>query len=155
MIPLSKNIIEGVLHYNAYINERIIESYKYLEIKPKPILEKNYFTLSDYLDKQINTLEFNKIVGGKLIQGYHNTDNYISDNQKPSFDTHVKSFEISQTPVTERLFIKFIEAGGYENQSLWTIDGWKWKEENYISCPLYWFKKGGKWFKKSLIKMYV
>jgi ergothioneine biosynthesis protein EgtB len=43
-----------------------------------------------------------------------------------------------------------MEAGGYEDVSVWLDEGWAWKSSNNISHPLYWIKDGDTWKRFSL-----
>lgn len=45
---------------------------------------------------------------------------------------------IDQYPVTNRKFRKFVLDGGYEKKKYWSVDGWRWKTENYIGGPEDW-----------------
>ncbi len=37
-------------------------------------------------------------------------------------------------------FLGFIEDGGYENESYWSEEGWKWKSYKNATMPLFWRK---------------
>lgn len=54
-----------------------------------------------------------------------------------TFDVPV--FAIAKYPTTNAQFAKFIEAGGYNHNDWWTYEGWKWKESEGWSEPLYWY----------------
>jgi iron(II)-dependent oxidoreductase len=57
------------------------------------------------------------------------------DNEFEAFSTSVPSFEIDRYMVTNRQFVEFTMAGGYENRTLWSDDDWKWRE-NLPPCVL-------------------
>ena len=40
--------------------------------------------------------------------------------------------------MTNEQFLEFIEAGGYENQNLWSNEDWTWISQNKISHPAFW-----------------
>ncbi len=48
------------------------------------------------------------------------------------YDYHMDVF-----PVTNQMYKKFIDAGGYEKKELWSLDGWSWRNNN-ITEPRYW-----------------
>ncbi len=52
--------------------------------------------------------------------------------------TIVTPFLIDVYPVTNALFERFIQAGGYDNENLWDENGLKWKHEMNIHRPKYW-----------------
>ncbi|MCH8039118.1 MAG: SUMF1/EgtB/PvdO family nonheme iron enzyme [Nitrospinae bacterium] len=41
-------------------------------------------------------------------------------------------------PVTNQHYAPFIRASGYDNEALWSKEGWGWKEEGKISQPKLW-----------------
>ena len=47
-------------------------------------------------------------------------------------------FRLSKYPVTNSQFARFIEAGGYNDQSLWEKEGWAWRQKRKIDNPALW-----------------
>ncbi len=41
-------------------------------------------------------------------------------------------------PVTNEQYRKFMDAGGYSNETFWSSAGFEWKEKNNITCPKFW-----------------
>jgi ergothioneine biosynthesis protein EgtB len=68
------------------------------------------------------------------------------DNEYEEHSRVVPSFEIDKYKVTNQDYLQFIVKGGYENQSLWTEDDWKWRTQSNISHPFFWKKRGLRWF---------
>ncbi len=50
----------------------------------------------------------------------------------------VGAFEIDRYKVSNGDYLKFINAGGYGDKSLWTEDGWQWKSDHGITKPVFW-----------------
>ncbi|NEQ98238.1 MAG: 5-histidylcysteine sulfoxide synthase [Cyanothece sp. SIO2G6] len=50
----------------------------------------------------------------------------------------VESFLVSQYPITNREFLAFIEAGGYENPEYWSPAAWDWRQRHEIQHPKFW-----------------
>ena len=50
----------------------------------------------------------------------------------------VKAFTATQNLITNAEFWDFVEAGGYQNQSLWTEEGWQWKNRTKTFLPKFW-----------------
>ena len=68
------------------------------------------------------------------------------DNERPQHWVEVASFEIDRFPVTNRRFSEFVDAGGYEQQDLWTSEGWEWRNSAGIEVPQGWVRQvGGGW----------
>jgi len=61
-----------------------------------------------------------------------------ASDEFPAHSVNLPSFWIDKYEVTNRLFARFIEEGGYNNPEFWSQEGWAWKERNHISAPLYW-----------------
>ena len=54
-----------------------------------------------------------------------------------------QAIQLSRFPVTNRQFAAFVAKGGYTNEKYWIDetdgdDGWKWRQSNDISMPVYW-----------------
>ncbi len=47
-------------------------------------------------------------------------------------------FFIDIHPVTNTAYGEFIQAGGYETESFWSPEGWRWRKEKNIQHPKYW-----------------
>ncbi|HKP86374.1 MAG TPA: SUMF1/EgtB/PvdO family nonheme iron enzyme, partial [Blastocatellia bacterium] len=82
------------------------------------------------------------VAGGPFEMG---TSGYpfAYDNERPAHVVEVADFRIDRYPVTNAAYAEFIEAGGYRIRSLWSEEGWAWKESNKIERPLYWSPAGG------------
>lgn len=84
-------------------------------------------------------IEMIKIKGGNFLQGWDDSNfNFTFDNEKPSHLRCVSDFKISKFPITNYQFMKFILDDGYSKKEYWTPEGWRWKNKNDISLPLYW-----------------
>jgi gamma-glutamyl hercynylcysteine S-oxide synthase len=67
---------------------------------------------------------------------------FAYDNEQPPHMVELRDFRIDRFPVTNAQFAEFIAAGGYSTRSLWSDEGWAWKEENGVKHPLYWSRVG-------------
>jgi gamma-glutamyl hercynylcysteine S-oxide synthase len=67
---------------------------------------------------------------------------FAYDNEMPAHIVELADFRIDAYPVTAGEYAEFIEARGYQTRSLWSDDGWEWKEANQINCPEYWSPSG-------------
>ena len=77
---------------------------------------------------QINPGEMIAIPAGEFIMGNNKGD----WDQKPEHTVYLPAYQIGKYEVTRGEFRKFMEAGGYNNLSYWSDEGWKWKEGKYI-----------------------
>jgi ergothioneine biosynthesis protein EgtB len=68
------------------------------------------------------------------------------DNETPRHTVWLEDFEIASQPVTHGDFIEFIEGGGYRRPELWLSAGWDTVATRGWEAPLYWEKRGGRWY---------
>lgn len=72
------------------------------------------------------------------------------DNEFEAHEVAVPAFEIDQYKVTNRQYLDFMNAGGYEARALWSDEDWKWKSGQGISHPVFWKKTGDQWRFRSM-----
>ncbi len=60
--------------------------------------------------------------------------------EKPSHEVSLNDFFITNTPVTNAQFLHFINSNGYTTKNNWSQEGWKWREQNAIYHPEFWFQ---------------
>ena len=72
------------------------------------------------------------------------------DNEFDEYRVHVPAFTIDRYKVTNADFVKFLDAGGYSNSALWTVDDWVWRTANKISHPAFWIRRGDSWLYRSM-----
>lgn len=67
------------------------------------------------------------------------------DNEYETHSVSVPAFSIDQYEVTQGEYLRFMDAGGYDNQTLWSEADWNWKAHHDISKPVFWNRADGKW----------
>lgn len=72
-------------------------------------------------------------------------EGFSFDNEHVKHRVFLEPFAIQKDLVSNGEFIEFIEAGGYQNHSLWLDEGWAWVQENQMDHPLYWVNENGTW----------
>lgn len=86
------------------------------------------------------------IPGGKLMLGSAPDMPFLFDNEKWAHEVRVGPFRMAKTPVTNAEFATFVEDGGYETESLWSADGWAWRQRAEAAHPVFWKADGsGGW----------
>lgn len=60
------------------------------------------------------------------------------------FFQSVPAFQASQYLITNREFLEFVKAGGYQDTKLWTEEGWAWRMYKEASHPMFWTCEKGK-----------
>jgi len=75
------------------------------------------------------------------------------DNEFPEQAVHVPAFTIDVFNVTNRDFLEFLEAGGYDRRDLWSEEGWEFRERGGIRQPLFWERDGeGRWLWRGMFE---
>ncbi|MGA9529895.1 MAG: SUMF1/EgtB/PvdO family nonheme iron enzyme [Terriglobales bacterium] len=85
-----------------------------------------------------------EIPEGTAVLGLSRTrdsESFGWDNEYPAHTVHVPAFEIDQYMVTNRQYLDFMAAGGYETRALWTDDDWKWIRAGQIAHPVFWKRR--------------
>lgn len=80
--------------------------------------------------------------GGLVGMGY-DQNGFCFDNELPVHQVFIAPYRLATYLVTNADWIKFIEAGGYENSLLWLADGWRVVQQEQWQMPLYWQKQDG------------
>jgi gamma-glutamyl hercynylcysteine S-oxide synthase len=75
-------------------------------------------------------------------------DDFCFDNEKPGFVKDIQAFSISPTLVSNAEYLAFVEAGGYEKDSCWSMAGLKWRKKTNTRHPLFWKKDNGQWLER-------
>ena len=57
------------------------------------------------------------------------------DNEFETNEVEVPAFAIDKYEVTNRQYLAFIKAGGYETRALWNDEDWEWKSNQGITHP--------------------
>jgi ergothioneine biosynthesis protein EgtB len=89
------------------------------------------------------------IPGGIFVMGYKGSG-FCYDNELPEHKVYMNDYKIDNSLVTNKEFIEFIEAGGYQNYRYWLADGWDLVTTEDWNSPLYWSfdRDRNKWIKK-------
>lgn len=67
------------------------------------------------------------------------------DNEFGQQQAYVPGFSIDAFPVTNGEYLKFVQAGGYDEPRFWNADDWAWRQREGIAHPHFWsIKKGAR-----------
>ena len=87
------------------------------------------------------------VPGGTFVMGT-STEPWALDNERPAHEVHVPGFAIDTTPVTNRAFLRFVEAGGYDQPQWWSAAGWAYQQRAELRAPLFWEFDGRDWLRR-------
>jgi iron(II)-dependent oxidoreductase len=82
------------------------------------------------------------IAGGPFVMGT-DLEPFAYDNERPAHTVDVDPFWIDRFPVTNRQYLAFIEAGGYDEPRFWSEAGWAHRCAEQLEAPLFWSPAGG------------
>jgi len=74
------------------------------------------------------------------------------DNEYEAHTIDVPAFAIDNHKVTNRQFLEFLEAGGYEAREYWRSEDWQWKESAGIAHPVLWKRTEGGWLYRTMFR---
>jgi ergothioneine biosynthesis protein EgtB len=68
------------------------------------------------------------------------------DNEYERCPVAVPAFVIDRHKVTNREYLQFMTAGGYEDRLFWSAADWAWKTQQNITHPAFWSQSGDRWY---------
>ncbi len=89
-------------------------------------------------------------LGEDLYQIGAEPTGFAFDCERPRHKRWVGACELSSRLVTSGEFLAFMEAGGYERPDLWLSDGWTFVQRERLEAPLYWSRRDGEWWERTL-----
>ncbi len=72
------------------------------------------------------------------------------DNEFERHSVPVPAFAIDQFMVTNRQFLDFMNAGGYEAREFWDDESWGWRTARAITHPVFWKKASDRWLLRTM-----
>ena len=94
-----------------------------------------------------------EIPAGKVTLGLRRDGSTFGwDNEYEAHEVDVPGFAIDKYMVTNREFLGFLNAGGYEQPSLWAEPDWEWRTGNNISHPVFWMRSGDRWYWRGMFE---
>lgn len=91
------------------------------------------------LDSSPSKNELLEVPGASVSIGKSKDNAYYGwDNEYGHFTKEIEAFTASKYLVSNREYLEFIEAGGYQTEKYWTEEGWKWVTFEEATCPRFW-----------------
>lgn len=87
------------------------------------------------------------VPAGEFVMGT-SADRWAYDNERPAHPVHLAGFWIDTVPVTNASYLRFVEAGGYDQPAHWSQAGWRWREQSGKRAPAFWFRDSGSWLRR-------
>jgi len=74
--------------------------------------------------------------GGRATIG--TDDPHAYDNERGAHEAALEPFALDAHPVTAAAWRRFMAAGGYEREPLWSAEGWAWRQAHDVRAPKGW-----------------
>ncbi len=81
------------------------------------------------------------IPAGVATLGQSHDDAFGWDNEFEAQEMHVPGFSIDLFPVTNAQYLKFVQAGGYEDSRHWKPEDWAWRQAAQLEHPHFWVRR--------------
>jgi len=98
-----------------------------------------------------------EIPAGAVTLGLSRTSGLFGwDNEFEAHAVDIPAFAIDQYKVTNRQYLDFMTAGGYETPGLWgdgtNAQDWKWISDRKICHPAFWKRDGDRWMYRTMFE---
>jgi ergothioneine biosynthesis protein EgtB len=139
--PKALELIELGLHHEQQHQELLLTDLKYI-LGTNPL----YPAIGEVreLDRKDTKVQWWESEGGVVKIG-HTQKTFCYDNELPLHRQYVEPFALRNLLVTNKEYIEFINAGGYEDFRYWLMEGWEWCKNLTIKAPLYWIENNSQW----------
>ncbi len=140
-------VIEIGLNHEQQHQELLLTDIKHvLSHNPlNPVYHENEIASKDKTP-EITWIDFD----GGIFEIGHDGNGFTYDNETPRHKEYLYPFRLANRLITNREYIEFIDAGGYEDETLWLSDGWAVVQKEKWTAPLYWEKQNGEWWSFTL-----
>ncbi len=143
-----------VFHHDMH-NEAFAHTRQTLNYPPPPCLRQEQVSGSQPIESDGSAGGDRQFAAGSILLGASRDQGFVFDNEKWGHEVAYEAFAMACSPVTQREFLGFVEAGGYQNESCWDADGRSWLAKTEARHPCYWRRdeSGGwqrRWFDRWL-----
>ena len=127
------------LHHECQHQELLVYDLQHLLADQYRPVKTNLFPEPSVIEQKLIPIK-----GSLYTMGY-NGNEYCYDIELPEHKIYLNDYSIDAFPVTNKQFLEFMEAGGYENYKYWLSDGWEKVKQNKWNSPMYWEKIDETW----------
>jgi ergothioneine biosynthesis protein EgtB len=141
--PDLTNLITLGLHHEQQHQELLLTDIKHiLALNPlHPIYRDD---LQQQIEPIKSTFEWLKYPGGLYSIGHAGTE-FAFDNESPRHQVYLQDYQLGNRLVTNGEYLKFIQAGGYQDPQYWLAEGWMTVQTQQWQSPLYWENANDRW----------
>jgi ergothioneine biosynthesis protein EgtB len=139
---------------NVAIEHRLmhVETLAYM-LHQLPLSQKNPQVNSPVLGPAPVAHRMIQIPAGAVTLGINRSEGTFGwDNEFQAKTASVPAFEIDRYMVTNRQFLEFMAAGGYDDRSFWTESDWTWRSSQRVPHPVFWTRGDGGWLYRTMFE---
>lgn len=70
---------------------------------------------------------------------------FAFDNEMAAHTVNIQALEIDSAPISAGAFLRFVEAGGYDQPDYWPGEAGQWRAQSGMNHPARWRKNGSAW----------
>jgi ergothioneine biosynthesis protein EgtB len=137
------DIIELGINHEQQHQELLVYDIKYiLGNQPTfPVYGEGFEVNKEAWEKKLIEME-----KGLYTIGSDGESGFCYDNECGQHQVYLGDYSISNALVTNREYLEFVNAGGYEDFNFWLSEGWDFIQREGIKAPLYWHQVDGEWW---------
>jgi ergothioneine biosynthesis protein EgtB len=75
---------------------------------------------------------------GGLVEIGQTGKAFCFDNETPRHIVYLQPYQLASRLVSNGEYLRFVEAGGYDDARWWLAEGWDWRHAGQRRHPLYW-----------------
>ena len=138
------------IRFTADVLEEIVCDFN-LRMKPNPLTVYPFNISAKVIPMN---LEYVRVEGGMYIQGA-DPSIAISQEESPTNQVIIQTFNVSKYPVTQGQFLAFIDDGGYQTSKYWSVEGRRWLRQTRARAPITIKITNGVWYRRLFDKWVI
>ncbi len=143
------DVLEIGLQHEQQHQELLVYDIKYI-LGTNPIFPTYKEAANISTNNEIRPASFVEIDEGTYTIG-HQTEGFCFDNELGVHKTYINPCRIMDRLVTNREYLAFMEAGGYDKFNYWLAEGWDWVNRENAYAPFHWHEISGEWHQYELV----
>ena len=154
-LPITKNsdmwiILMGIEHERIHIETSLV---LHRQMPLEFIKDDEYFNVVNSSNNEIKN-EMITIPSAHIKLGVNDNHHFYSwDNEYGHYEEDVESFQTSKYLVSNKEFLEFVEADGYNIEKYWNDEGKKFLELTNAKHPTFWVKDSENYKYRTLTKV--
>ena len=134
--PKIQDLFELGLQHEQQHQELLVTDIKYI-LGNNPLFPA-YKKTKENLKTEVKNTKWISINEGIYEIGFEG-EGFCFDNELNRHKVYLNAFKIASELVTNKEYLEFINAQGYEDFQHWHAEGWDWVQKTNSKAPMYWY----------------